>query len=46
MQYDQSNFLRYFLKQYHQVTVFSCENEPKLCNSQCFLLRLKTVFSD
>ena len=31
---------------YTQVTLFAYENELKLRNNQCFLLRLKTVFSN
>ena len=34
----------YFLKQYHQVTLFAYKNELKLFNNQCFSFRLKTVF--
>ena len=47
MYYDQSNFLQTFLK----AVVSSCllfvyKNELKLCKNQCFLLRLKTIFSN
>lgn len=44
MYYNQKNFLSYFLKRYHQFTLFAYENELKLYNSQGFLLILKAIY--